>query len=140
MSKLILGIVTILALSVCSFSQVNSKDEKVKSATQSISTWLTVVDSGAYSKSCASTGSLFQKQVSDSQWVDALNKARKPFGSMISRSVKKAEYMTSLPGVPDGEYVVAVFQTKFKKKKNAQETTTAVYENDSWKIVGYFIK
>jgi hypothetical protein len=53
----------------------------------------------------------------------------------------KATYSKSLPGAPDGEYVVAQFQTEFVHKRSAVETVVSTREKDgSWKITGYFIK
>jgi hypothetical protein len=49
--------------------------------------------------------------------------------------------MTTLPGVPDGEYVVVQFDTSFEKKKTAIETVTPMKEPDGrWRVSGYFIK
>lgn len=50
-------------------------------------------------------------------------------------------YMTSLPGAPDGEYVVVQFETSFTNKKAAAETVTPMLENDGqWRVSGYYIK
>jgi hypothetical protein len=130
----------ILFLSSYSCSEDVSKADKIDGGIKSIQRWLSIVDSGEYSKSWQATGSLFQKQLSDSQWTDALNKTRKPFGKLISRKIKSSDYKTSLPGVPDGEYIVTVFNTSFENKKKGKETVTAIFENNEWKVVGYFIK
>ena len=67
--------------------------------------------------------------------------ARKPFGATKKRSPKAAQFARSLPGAPDGEYVVMQFDTAFEQKAAAVETVTAAREKDgSWKIAGYFIK
>ena len=132
--------IVILFLSSYSYSEDVSKTNKIDAGIKSVLTWLAIVDSGEYSKSWQTTGSLFQNQLSDSQWTDALNKARKPFGKLVSRRNKSADYKTSLPGVPDGEYVVTVFNTSFENKKKGKETVTAIFENNEWKVVGYFIK
>jgi hypothetical protein len=42
--------------------------------------------------------------------------------------LKSAEYKTSLPGAPDGEYVVLIFNTVFENKKAAVETVTMTPE------------
>ncbi len=50
-------------------------------------------------------------------------------------------YQTSLPGAPDGKYVVIQFKTSFENKKSATETITPMMDNDGkWRVSGYFIK
>jgi hypothetical protein len=62
-------------------------------------------------------------------------------GDFISRSVKSAEYATSLPGAPDGEYVVIQFSAGFTNKKSAIETVTPMKDPDGkWRVSGYYIK
>ena len=47
----------------------------------------------------------------------------------------------SLPGAPDGEYVVLQFDTSFANKKEAVETVTPMLDKDGkWKVSGYYIK
>jgi hypothetical protein len=47
-----------------------------------------------------------------------LKAVRKPLGKVISREVKSKSHHTSLPGAPDGEYVVIQFDTSFENKLN----------------------
>jgi hypothetical protein len=60
---------------------------------------------------------------------------------MVSRRVKGAQYATSLPGAPDGEYVVIQYDTSFAHKASAVETITPMRDGDGqWRVSGYFIK
>ena len=70
-----------------------------------------------------------------------MNTYRRPLGKMIKRKLKNKQYMTSLPGAPDGEYVVIQFDTAFENKKEAIETITPLLDTDGkWRVSGYFIK
>jgi hypothetical protein len=52
-----------------------------------------------------------------------------------------ASYRTSLPGAPDGQYVVIKFNTWFENKKSAIETVTPKMDKDGmWRVSGYYIK
>ena len=52
-----------------------------------------------------------------------------------------ATFAKTLPGAPDGQYVVIQFNTSFKKKKSAVETITPMLDKDKkWRVSGYFIK
>jgi hypothetical protein len=62
-------------------------------------------------------------------------------GDLTSRSVAAAQYATSLPGAPDGEYIVIQFSTRFTNKKSAIETVTPMKDPDGmWRVSGYYIK
>ncbi len=121
-------------------SENNSGKETTSEAVEAIQSWLVLIDDGKFIQSWEETGSLFKNQIPDSQWVKTMENSRKPFGKVISRKVKSAQFKKSLPGVPDGQYVVAVFKTEFENKKQAVETVSATNENKQWKVVGYFIR
>jgi len=112
-----------------------------KAAVSAAASWLTLVDAGRYADSWKQASSLFKKQLTPEQWDQALHSARTPLGALHSRKLAGARYLTSLPGAPEGEYVVIQYQTDFENKKGAIETVTPMKEKDgSWKVSGYFIK
>jgi hypothetical protein len=103
--------------------------------------WLRDVDNGNYAQSWTNAAALFQSAVTPEKLAEALQQVRKPLGSLISRKVKSAQETTSLPGVPDGRYIVMQFETAFANKKSAVETVTFMLEKDGqWRPAGYFIK
>jgi len=52
-----------------------------------------------------------------------------------------AQPATSLPGAPDGDYVVIQFQTSFANKASAVETITPMRDRDgAYRVSGYFIR
>jgi hypothetical protein len=70
-----------------------------------------------------------------------LETVRKPLGKLTSRKVNKTQSATSLPGAPDGQYVVVQFDTVFANQPSAVETVTFMLEKDGqWRAAGYFIK
>jgi len=103
--------------------------------------WLRDIDNGNYAQSWTNAAALFQSAVTPEKWAEALQQVRKPLGSLISRKVKSAQETTSLPGVPDGRYIVMQFETAFANKQSAVETVTFMLEKDGqWRPAGYFIK
>src|SRR5712691_1700414 len=94
----------------------HAADDSVPQATQAAGAWLKLVDQGSYGQSWKDASSLFKSHVEETQWETAAAKARGPLGSVISRKVKRARYETSLPGAPDGEYVVIQYQSSFEHK------------------------
>jgi len=110
-------------------------------ATASAQSWLAQIDSGNYAKSWKEASAYFQGALTEKGWVDALNGARKPLGKLLSRKLTKVQNAQSLPGAPDGNYVVMQFDTSFANKKSAVETVTFMQEKDGkWKAAGYYIK
>ena len=66
---------------------------------------------------------------------------RQPFGKLLSRKLKSKQYATSLPGAPDGQFVVIQFEASFENKKAAIETVTPMLDPDGkWRVSGYYIK
>lgn len=102
--------------------------------------WLGLIDSGEYEKTWEQSARLFRERVTREQWTSSLPTTRAPFGAMKSRKIDAAAYKTSLPGVPDGEYVTVRFNTTFEKKEKAEELVTLSYEGGEWRPVGYFIR
>ncbi|HNR93541.1 MAG TPA: DUF4019 domain-containing protein [Kiritimatiellia bacterium] len=103
--------------------------------------WLQEVDSGAYAASWSNAAAYFQGAVAESDWAGMMTSGRAPLGEIISRDFKSARHFTSLPGVPDGDYIVIQFKTSFARKKNAVETVTPMKEDDGeWRVSGYFVK
>ena len=116
-------------------------DREEAVAIKNAESWLALVDRQKYGESWDAAAKLFQDNVARDTWRDALGAARGPLGTPVARRVKSAETRTSLPGAPDGKYVIILFDTSFEHKKSAVETITPMQEADgSWKVSGYFIK
>jgi hypothetical protein len=116
-------------------------DREETVAIKNAESWLALVDREKYGESWDAAAKLFQDNVARDTWRDALGAARGPLGKPVARRVKSAEIRTSLPGAPDGKYVIIQFDTSFEHKKSAVETITPMQEADgSWKVSGYFIK
>ncbi|MBV9672301.1 MAG: DUF4019 domain-containing protein [Verrucomicrobia bacterium] len=119
------------------FAAAQPENEARKSAEQ----WLSLIDAGEYLQSWQTAAEYFQRAMPREQWSRTLNAVRKPLGSLISRKIRSAKYTRSLPGAPDGEYVILRFQTSFANKLDAIETVTPMLEKEGqWRVSGYFIK
>jgi len=79
--------------------------------------------------------------VTKDQWVKMIGATLGPLGANTSRKLKSAKYTTTLPGAPDGRYVVIQYESSFEHKQSAIETITPMLDNDGlWHVSGYFIK
>jgi hypothetical protein len=103
--------------------------------------WLALVDAGKYGESWKAASGYFKIAVPQGQWEQSLKAVRSPLGKLVSRKLLSKTYMTSLPGAPDGEYLVIQFETSFQNKKSAIEIITPMKEKDGkWRVSGYYIK
>ncbi len=119
----------------------SQEPEKEKAAIAAAEKWLGLIDDGKYAESWTDAAGYFRNAVTQGDWAQKLQAVRNPLGKLISREVKNRSYHTSLPGVPDGEYVVLQFETSFENRKSAMETVTPMLDKDGkWRVSGYFIK
>jgi len=103
--------------------------------------WLSLVDQGNYSGSWEEAAEYFRAAVTVEQWKRSMVAFRSPLGRVVSRKLKSTYYTSTLPGAPDGEYVVIQFETSFENKKSVIETVTPMLDTDGkWRVSGYYIK
>jgi hypothetical protein len=103
--------------------------------------WLAIVDGERYGESWEQAASLFKGAVASEAWQRQVGAVRKPLGKLVSRKVKSTHSMTSLPGAPDGKYVVIQYDAVYESKAAATETVTPMLDTDGkWRVSGYFIK
>ena len=118
-----------------------SDSKKLASALFAAKKWLALVDNEKYAESWKEAADLFRHMVQSDLWVASLKALRKPLGKLISRKVKSEVYKTTLPGAPDGQYVVIEFKSSFEHKKTVVETVTPMLGKDGvWRVSGYYIK
>ena len=132
----------IVMVSMLSFSPAIQADQLAEEAAVTASqTWLALVDEGNYSGSWEEAAEYFRLAVTMEQFQRSMTAFRGPLGKVVSRELEAKEYTRTLPGAPDGEYVVIQYETSFENKKSAVETITPMLDNDGkWRISGYYIK
>jgi hypothetical protein len=110
-------------------------------AQKAAETWLKLVDEGKYAESWAAAAPLFKDAVTSEQWQQAAGAARTPLGPLVSRALKSRQLTHTLPGAPDGLYVVIQYDSAFKNKTAAVETITCLRgDKATWKVTGYFVR
>lgn len=136
-----ISIIVLFGILMVSVSIVKADSEMEKTAISEALKWLTEVDEGKYEESWNDAAENFKNSVKKEQCVQSLQAVRKPLGNIISRKLKHSTYNTSLPGAPDGKYVVIQFDTSLENKKSAIETVTPMMDRDGrWRVSGYYIK
>jgi hypothetical protein len=126
------------------FASITAKAQTVDREMEAVTAaekWLVLVDAGKYGDSWRAASGYFKGAVKQDQWEQSLKAVRAPLGKLVSRKLLSKTPMSSLPGAPDGEYLVIQFETSFQNKKSAVETITPMKEKDGkWRASGYYIK
>ncbi|WP_028585825.1 DUF4019 domain-containing protein [Desulfogranum mediterraneum] len=116
-------------------------EEQEEQARTAAAAWLSLVDAGKYGLSWDQASDYFQKNVSKEHWQKTAQGVRIPLGTLLSRRLLASQYTTSLPGAPDGEYVVIQYAASFSQKEAAVETVTPSRQQDgTWRVSGYYIR
>lgn len=101
--------------------------------------WLVLVDQKKYKESWRQASKIFQSGVTAAEWEAQVKRVRDMVGELDSRKFKSAQATKTLPGAPDGDYVVLQFDASFTQKAAAVETVVMSQEG-TWKVAGYFIR
>lgn len=118
-----------------------AQTDNADAAKTAASEWLSAMDNGDTAATWESAGTLFKAAVTQDAWAQAANATRNPLGAIASRTEVAVTEASSLPGVPDGSYVVIQYATDFANKADSVETLSLMLDADgAWKVVGYFVK
>jgi hypothetical protein len=102
--------------------------------------FLGYLDHGRYSDSYAYTGMLIRAQLDRDAFSRQIEKTRAGTGAMLTRNLIDAGFTTSVPGAPEGQYVVLHYDTSFANRQEAVETLTLAFAKGYWRVSGYYIK
>ncbi len=128
----------VLAIAVAATAWAQSREDAAQAKAEA---WLKLVDEGKYDASWDQSAGFFKRAVTRDQWRQAASAAREPLGKVRSRALKSRQHATTLPGAPDGSYVVIQYDTTFENKAAAVETITPMLDADgAWRVSGYYVR
>jgi D-alanyl-D-alanine-carboxypeptidase/D-alanyl-D-alanine-endopeptidase len=127
---------------MCASATAQTGDAEAVSAAQAAAKdWLALVDAGRYAESWDETAAPMKAAITRAAWESTSNAVRKPLGAMKFRNLKSARFTRNLPGAPQGEYVVIVYDSAFENFPAATETVAPMRDKDGkWRVSGYFIR
>ena len=138
-------LVALIALGMLSFylslTTATAQPTPEQAAQRATEEWLVLVDAEKHGESWETAAQAFKSAVGKDQWTEAVKAARGPLGKQRSRKFKSATYTKTLPGAPNGKYVVVVCESQFDGELVRQETVTPMKDQDGqWRVAGYFVK
>jgi|SRR5208282_881816 len=115
--------------------------EAAKEATAAAESWLKLVDSGKFNGSWLEASIYFRNVTTKQQWKQQVSVWRTALGPVVTRKLRTVQYLTTMPGAPDGEYVLIQYDTSFAHKKSAVEIVVPMMDADGkWRVSEYSIK
>jgi hypothetical protein len=103
--------------------------------------FLGYLDHGRFADSYAYTGMLIRAQLDRDAFAAQVEKTRAGTGALQSRDLIDASYATTVPGAPEGQYVVLHYRSSFANRADeAVETLTLAFAKGYWRVSGYYIK
>jgi hypothetical protein len=128
----------VLGVAVAATAWAQNREDAAQAKAEA---WLNLVDEGKYDASWDQSAGFFKRGVTKEQWRQRVSAARGPLGKIRSRAVKSRQHATTLPGAPDGSYVVIQYETAFETKAAAVETITPTLDADgAWRVSGYYVR
>ncbi len=112
----------------------------LKASSQASADWLKLVDDGKYGDSWDQGAVIFKLTMPKDEWNLYLSKVRGNEGSVSSREIADQRVSTNPQGLPQGSYIVMVYDTKFSNGNSANELVTLQNEDGTWRVMGYYIK
>jgi hypothetical protein len=102
--------------------------------------FLGYLDQGRFADSYSYTGMLLRNQLDREAFASKVESARANTGALQSRELVDAGYTTSVPGAPEGQYVILHYHSSFVRRPDTVETLTLALAKGYWRIDGWYIK
>lgn len=131
----------IVSFLIFSMQIVRADSAAEEAALKASQAWLDLVDSGKYDASWEEASLYFKNSIKKEEWISTIKAVREPLGKLSKRTFKSKQAVESMPGAPDGDYIIIQYDTVFENKKSAVETVVPMLEKDGkWKISGYYVR
>ena len=117
-----------------------AQEQAEKKAVAAAAAWVALIDRGEYSQGWDTASEPLKDGNERRDFVKTVSAGRKLLGAVKSRKLDSKQFATSLPGSPDGQYVVLQYKTSFANRKSAVETISLMLEKDKkWRVSKYHI-
>jgi len=111
----------------------------VDAATQAAQSWLALLDADKFEATWTQSASPLRSNIDATGWAQRIKSAHSTLDSLRSRSLVEARYTTTLPNMPEGDYVIAQYRATYGAQP-AAETVSLMKEQGEWRVAGYVIR
>ncbi|MFK5925127.1 MAG: DUF4019 domain-containing protein [Desulfuromusa sp.] len=136
-----LALIALVIIFYPSFSR-KPDQQRIDVSTIAATNFFELVDAGRYEQSWEACAAYLKNEIPKEEWVKRLSAVRSVAGKLLDRKQTDFTYTKNAnEGIPDGEYMVYHFDSKFQNEDHLTETVTVMLERDrTWRIAGYFIE
>jgi Protein of unknown function (DUF4019) len=107
-------------------------------AAQAAKNYVDLLDKNQFAQTWSQGDAVFQRTITQAEWVKALDLARKKLGAVQTRTVKDQRPAFNPKGLPPGPYMVVEYNTSFDKAPNSGELLTLRLGPDgNWRVLTY---
>jgi len=125
----------------CATGWALDQSNAAKDANAAAESWLKLVDAGKFNASWLEASTYFRNAVTKQDWKRQVALWRSALGPVVSRRLRTEQFVTTLPGAPDGQYILIQYDSSFAHKKSAVEIVTPMVDADGkWRVSEYSIK
>lgn len=103
-------------------------------------TWLELLDNGRYYQTWQYASQGFKQRIDAAQWDQVLKETRSRLGALTLRNLTGYGKRQQFSGLPDGEYWVLKFTSKFEAASSLSEILVLTEEHGQLKVTAYFIQ
>jgi len=119
--------------------QPNKKEARAASA--AIADFFRLVDADHFAASWQQAAATLKEKITQSQWVEQLEKTRAVTGPLLHRRQEKLIFSKVADDSPEGKYILVIFNSDFQKRTGVKERVTVMLDSDShWRVAGYFLQ
>lgn len=103
--------------------------------------FLELLDAGSYQQAWWEGSDLLHLTTDVDQWAEQMRARRDLFGEFVERSLKNVVSRNSLPGLPDGDYAIVLYDCRYEHKQKGLEMMTLGKDAyGAWKVVSYHLR
>jgi len=110
--------------------------DKEKTALETATRWIALVDSEKYAESWAQASEFFKTSIEQEKWERIVWEARRPLVTLRERKMIGSSYETSLAGAPEGEYAVIQFRSLYFRRLAIETVTVSREKDGAWRVCG----
>jgi hypothetical protein len=133
-----------IALIIIFYPSLSRKpdQQRVDASSIAATSFFELVDAGQYEQSWDACSAYLKNEIPQQEWIQRLAAVRSVAGKLLERKQSDYSYTRDAgESIPDGEYMVYHFDSKFQHKDHLTETLTIMLEPDkTWRVAGYFIE
>ncbi|MEI9888278.1 MAG: DUF4019 domain-containing protein [Rhizomicrobium sp.] len=101
--------------------------------------WVALIDQQKYVESWQEGSAFFRSRVTTAAWQHTTKLYRDPVGKLLWREVDSVALVAKLRDLPDGQYAVVRFHSKFAQLPDSIETIEMIQEGGLWRVSSYSI-